>query len=214
MPADAWVQINELYYFIKKTLPDSLSRKGRYKLLQEVIATSQQFTGMLSSTMSNNYAYEFVRIGRNLERADMSTRILDMGCKNLLPDILHDNDLSEITIQYHPILWMSILVSLSADQSYRQNIQSRVNDKNVVEYLLKDHEFPRAIMHCLNQIIICLNNLPDSKDIIKSVNKLIDKVEKKKFDMKLDSTLSKFLDQIQYQLAKTSNDVESKWFLS
>ena len=214
LPADAWEQINQLYHFLKNDLSDNLSRKRRFIMLQDVISTSQRFTGMLSSTMSNNHAYEFVRIGRNLERADMTSRILDMGCNNLLPDDSSEKKQNELTLQYQPTLWMSILVSLSADQSYRQNIQNKVNNKDVVEYLLKDNEFPRAVMHCLRQLLICLNNLPDSKNIIILVNNLIDKIEKKKFNRNLDSSLSKFLDQIQLHIADTSNSIESKWFLS
>ncbi len=214
LPADAWEQINNLYYNIKNGIAEGLGRKKRFTLLQGVIGTSQQLTGMLSSTMSNNHAYEFIRTGRNLERADMTTRILDMGCNNLLPHSLQDKEHSEAVIQYQPILWMNILISLSADQSYRQNLQSRVNDKDVVAYLIKDEEFPRAIIHCLTQIMGCLSRLPDGKEIITTVKKVINKVDKKDLSKLPDAGLNKFLDQIQVDLADISNQIETKWFLS
>lgn len=214
LPTEAWEQINDLYYRIKNDMADGLGRKKRYSLLQGVIATSQQLTGMLSSTMSNNHAYEFIRTGRNLERADMTTRILDMGCNNLLPHLLQDQEHSEAVTQYQPILWMNILTSLSAYQSYRQNLQSRVNGEDVVAYLIKDEEFPRALMHCLTQISGCLSRLPNGKQIILSVDKIKNKVDKKNLSKLPDSGLNKFFDQMQIDLANISNQIESKWFLN
>lgn len=214
LPADAWEQINDLYYSIKNGIADGLGRKKRYNLLQDVIATSQQLTGMISSTMSNNHAYEFIRTGRNLERADMTTRILDMGCNNLLPQLFEDKEHSDTVLQYQPILWMNILVSLSAYQSYRQNLQSRVIDKDVIAFLIKDTDFPRSLMHCLNQIIICLDKLPKGNSVIDSVEVIKKKVNKKNLNSLPDSGLNKYFDQIQIDLADLSDQIEAKWFLN
>ena len=109
---------------------------------------------------------------------------------------------------------MNILVSLSAYQSYRQNLQSRVNDQDVIAYLIKDEDFPRSIMHCLIQISGCLGKLPGGDDIIYSVEKIMLKVDKKNLARMQGSGLNKFLDKIQIDFASISNQIESKWFLN
>ncbi|MDE0286407.1 MAG: alpha-E domain-containing protein, partial [Gammaproteobacteria bacterium] len=85
LPVEAWETINEFYLYVKNNPASGMRPGARHKYLNSVIRYSRQITGMLFSGMSHGSAYSFVRIGRNLERADMSTRIIDVGCVNLLP---------------------------------------------------------------------------------------------------------------------------------
>ncbi len=214
LPTDAWESINNLCMLTRSGIADGLSRKNRYHFLQEVIAISQQLNGMLSSTMSNNAAYDFIRIGRNLERADMTTRIIDMGCNNLLPHLIEDKDESDAVIQYEPILWMNILISLSAYQMYRQHMQSKVTASDVVNYLLTDIEFPRAIMHCLTQIKECLSKLPSGNKLAKSIEVIDRKIKSQNAVSLVESGLNEFVDDLQIDLANINNKIEAKWFLN
>ena len=85
LPVEAWETINEFYLYVKNNPASGMRPGERHKYLNSVIRYCRQITGMLFSGMSHGSAYGFVRIGRNLERADMSTRIIDVGCVNLLP---------------------------------------------------------------------------------------------------------------------------------
>ncbi len=214
LPANAWEHINDLYLLLENGVAEGVSRKNRYSFLQDIIAISQQLTGMLSSTMSNNDAYDFIRLGRNLERADMTTRIIDIGFESLLPHLLDEKDESETITQYEPILWMNILISLSADQMYRQHMQNRVTGPDVVKYILTDIEFPRALRHCLNQMQACLNKLPKGNKIAKSIETINTKIESKNIPKLMVKGLNDFLDEVQIDLAEINNQVEQKWFLT
>ena len=101
LPNEAWQKINTLYLYLEKNLGKGLKRDGRHQLLSDITEQCQALTGYLSGCMSTNDAYNFMKIGTNLERADMTTRILDVGCLNLL-----NPEHPEIR-EYENILWMN-----------------------------------------------------------------------------------------------------------
>lgn len=213
LPAECWEKINETYHLAIEDITRGIGRKNRYESLQKIIYGCQLLVGLLSGTMSNNAAYDFMRIGRNLERADMGTRLIDMGCMNFLTDSLSTDDDAHITSLYQPILWMNILISLSAFQMYRQHVRERVNGVDVVNYLLKDNDFPRAVMHCLNQIQECLEKLPDGIHIAMEVEKIKKSINRAKTTVKIDKSLHEFIDELQIRFIKIDDDINAQWFL-
>lgn len=143
LPRSAWEALNELYLYGKDNLQKGVSKKGRDDYLNEIIAGSQRFVGLMGSILYRDAAYHFSRIGRNLERADMTTRILDVRSTNLFDETSMESS-SLDTIQ-----WISVLRSLSGYQSYRRKVQIRVNREAALSFLLKDMQFPRSVQHCL-----------------------------------------------------------------
>ena len=214
LPAECWEKINETYFVAIADIDKGIGRKNRYESLQKVIYGCQLLVGLLSGTMSNNAAYDFMRIGRNLERADMGSRIIDMGYNNLLSDDLTTAEDAPITNLYQPILWTNILISLSAFQMYRQHVRERVIGVDVVNYLLKDEDFPRAVMHCLNQIQECLEKLPDGIHIATEVEKIKKSINRTKTKASIDKNLHKFIDQLQISFISIDKDIHAQWFLA
>ena len=213
LPTESWEKINELYYSTIEEISKGTGRKIRFTLLQNIIYGCQLLVGLLSGTMSNNAAYDFMKMGRNLERADMSTRIIDMGCMNLLTDNSNSAQDLDANSIYHPILWMNILVSLSAFQMYRQHVRGRVYGADVIIYLLKDGDFPRAVIHCLNQIQECLEKLPDGLAIANHIEKIKKSLIRYKLEPSSKNNINKFVDTLQLEFLKIDNQITSKWFL-
>lgn len=206
MPIECFEKINELYHYVKRNGDKGVKRDGRHKYLNDIIVHCNQITGLLFGGMSHGSAYSFVRIGRNLERADMGTRIIDVGCLNLLRD---DKDIPDA---FDDLLWMNVLRSLSAYQMYRQHVKDRVNGEDVVDYLLKDLEFPRSTAHCLAEINSCFAKLPKNDLPLRSVThtqRLIHEINIKKL---MESSLHEFIDEIQIDLGDIHNHVANTWF--
>lgn len=212
LPTESWEKINELYYSTMEEISKGTGRKIRFATLQNIIFGCQLLIGLLSGTMSNNAAYNFMRIGRNLERADMSTRIIEIGCMNILTDTSNAQDLST-SVMYRPILWMNILVSLSAFQMYRQHVRGRVYGTDVINYLLKDSDFPRAVIHCLNQIQECTEKLPDGLPIANNIEKIKKTLIRYNIDSS-SSNINKYIDLLQLEFIKIDNQVTAKWFFN
>ena len=85
LPPVAWERINSLYLLVNRRSADAVDRTRRYPLLDEVIERRQAVIGLLSDSMSHDVAFQFIKLGRYLERADMTTRILDINAAVLVP---------------------------------------------------------------------------------------------------------------------------------
>jgi uncharacterized alpha-E superfamily protein len=92
--------------------------------------------------MSYNEAWHFLRLGRQLERADKTSRILDVKYFMLLPSA------NSVGTPYDDIHWAAVLKSVSGFEMYRKK-HGRIAPRSIVEFLVLDREFPRAIRHCL-----------------------------------------------------------------
>tara|TARA_R110000782_G_scaffold123126_11_gene214580 strand:+ start:3234 stop:4175 length:942 start_codon:yes stop_codon:yes gene_type:complete len=206
MPSETWEQINEFYLFTKNNLQKALSRGSRHEFLDDAMNFCHQITGLLSGNMSHGEAYNFVRIGRNLERADMTSRILDVGCMNLM------TQKGDIPKAYDNILWMNVLRSLSAYQMYRQNVLDKVNGEDVIDFLIKDVQFPRAIGHCLIEVNHCVSRLPKNDHALRSITRAQRNISEMNAAKLIEDGLHEFIDEIQIDLAGIHNHVSQTWF--
>ena len=217
MPTEAFEQINNLYYFAKDNAASGVARGPRHELLEEIISRCQQISGLMAGTMGRGEAYCFIRLGRSLERADMTTRIVDVGSGNLLPALGRVDSNEDVAADAHEpyasTLWMNILRSLSAYQMYRQHVKHRVNAVDVVAYLLQDEEFPRATTHALITLTHVLKKLPNNTKVAKQVDKTLRFVQKGRIDLLLDDGLLKYIDDLQMEIASIHQKIADTWFL-
>ncbi len=214
IPAEAWEQINNLYLYTRENAAKGISRGPRNQLLQQIIAHCQQLTGLLAGAMSHNSAYNFIRLGRNLERADMTTRIVDVGSVSLLPTLQVGGAASEPVIEpYENIIWMNVLRSLSAYQMYRQHVLDRVNGEDVVTFLLQDTQLPRSVIHCLSKLEFCLQKLPGNEDAILQVSRAQALVASADIPALLQKGLLEFIDELQVEIGEIHGRIAEAWFL-
>ena len=212
MPNEAWEKVNELYLYLLKNINRGVKRDGRHKFLIDVMNQCYELTGYLVGSMSSNIAYNFIKIGRNLERADMTTRILDVGCLNLL-----NPDHPEIA-EYENILWMNVLKSLTAYQMYRQHVQDRapgrgVNGEDVVDFMVNDQKFPRAVLYCVGEVQRCFEALPNADHPLRSVTHAQRMINNNNVIALLNNeNLHAFIDEVQLDLNDIHEQVATTWF--
>jgi len=139
--SEMWQQINTLYLLItsesRKSVPSSLP-----DFCQSVRMACHLFQGITDVTMSHNEAWHFIRLGRKLERADKTTRMLDVKYFILLPTV------ADVGTPYDDIQWTAVLKSVSGFEMYRKRY-GRISPDRIVEFLLLDGEFPRALRYCI-----------------------------------------------------------------
>ena len=229
VPQDAWEQVNGLYIFARDHVP---TRRGRFEFMRRVIHGAQQINGMLSGAMSRTAAYDFVRLGRYLERADMTTRILDVRSANLLPrasqpvvvesrqeqDSAGTSQSQAATSErqeqdpFENIQWMSVLKSLSAYQMYRQQVRLRVGGPDVLKFLLQDECLPRAVAYCLTQMEICLRELPKSAALLDSIAALRQRLNAAAVPELAREGLHEFIDELQINLGQLHDQIATTYF--
>lgn len=208
LPREVWEELNELFLYARDEVNVGLSKRGRHEYLQRIIHGSETFIGILSSALSRDEAYDFLRIGRNLERADMTTRIIDVRSADLLP-----RDVSDLR-PFDTIQWVSVLHSLSAYQMYRRHMQVQVRRDVVLMFLFQDTKFPRAFRHCLDAVEECLGNLKNNRRSLKILRALVRQVDRTKVERLDQATLHGFIDDLQVKIIDLHGAIAEAYFLS
>jgi uncharacterized alpha-E superfamily protein len=207
LPRSSWEKLNELYIYAKEHVQSGLTKSGRDGFLNQIIAGSQQFTGLLASVMYRDAAWQFARLGRNLERADMTTRIIDVRSTDLFSDDLLESR-SLDTLQ-----WISVLRSLSGYQSYRRHVAIRVSRPDVLSFLFHDSVFPRSVLHCINAVDEGLGELENTGVAMSSVHGLQRKLRQTKVAELSQSSLHEFIDELQLGIMKIHSRLVKAYFL-
>ena len=206
IPREVWEQVNTLYLNSKANARSVTTQRHRYDYLRSVILGVQTISGMLAGTMTHDEGYDFLRMGRNLERADMTTRIIDVRSASLLPDMLEDFS------PFENLQWVSVLKSLTAYQMYRRQIRQRIRRPDVLKFLLQEEYFPRSFYHALCQANSCLNNLPHNKEPLKLINKLQRNLLAAKLDEFDQEKLHEFIDELQLGVIKINDSIHETYF--
>jgi uncharacterized alpha-E superfamily protein len=218
VPANSWEAINDLYLYLQDNVDAALARRRRDEFLTHVVNSCQFVAGGIAGTMSRDSAYQFMQAGCYVERADMTSRIIDVGMANVFPWVsgMH-GDAGEhdvVASPYESILWMSVLRSLSALQMYRRLVPERVRADEVVAFLLQDEAFPRAIAHCLKEVQVNLEALPQNDLAVASALAVLRHVRDVDVDAMLDkSGLFDFVDAMQIEFNDLHEAIQQTWFL-
>lgn len=209
MPREAWERLNDLYLFVQERGERSVARARRQEFLQGVINGAMTTVGVLTSNMSRDVGFQFLRMGTNLEQADMTTRILDVRSSRLFqPD-------ASLT-PFDNIQWMSVLKSLTAYQMYRRHVRARVNGPGVLRFLLQDRQFPRSVSFALSTIGSTMPFLPPSR----KVERAIERTKALIADANIGSLSSQpdglalFMDEIQVGLGQLDDAIAESYFRS
>ncbi len=207
LPMEIWERINALYLYIReKARRATQSRSQRYEVLNNVIERRQSIIGLLTGSMSHDVAYQFLKLGRNIERADMTTRIVDVNSAELLPS---DSALAGPTLER---LWMATLTGLSAYQMYRRHVGVHVRGHEVVNFLLKDPHFPRTVNHCLGEIESSLSVLPKHTEPMQAARQAWRRLEYMQLAGLTPLVLLEYLDEIQAELGAIHDAVSRQYF--
>ncbi|MDX1705559.1 alpha-E domain-containing protein [Pseudidiomarina sp.] len=206
IPTESWEQINSLYLSAMQNRPSMVGRRKRYESLTAVIRANQTLTGILAGIMTHDEGYAFLRLGRNLERGDMTTRIIDVRSATLLPE------LKDETPAFENIQWMGVLKSMSAYQMYRQKIRLRINRPDVLKFLLQEERFPRSLSHTLMQAKSLLQDLPHNENAIKAVETLQSRLSDGKPQSLNQGSLHEFIDEMQVGLITVAEKINETYF--
>ncbi len=207
VPSEAWEVVNELFLFARDNMDTGIGKRGRYQFLSEIVQRCQTLTGLLAGCMSHDPAYDFIRLGRNLERADMTSRQIDIGAIRFLKKSSDDPS------PYDGLLWTSILRSQSGFQMYRQHVKRRINGVDVVRFLLQDIPFPRAVAHALRYVQEALERLPRNEVPLR----LVMQARRHALGADVDQLISEdrlhdFIDTLQQDIGQIHDAIVDTWF--
>lgn len=205
LPAEAWEEFNEFFLQFSEQLRTGLTRRDRFGFLKRTVHVSQTLTGMLEGTMSRNHAHTFMALGRNIERADMTSRIIDVRCAQLRADAAEP-------LAFDTVQWMGVLHTLSGYEMFRLARHPRIVRAGVLAFALRDAQFPRSCLTCLQHMELCLAGLPHSGSVrqrLTTARRFVDEADVATID---PAQLHEFIDQFQRHLRAVHERINSTYF--
>ncbi|TCL74622.1 alpha-E domain-containing protein [Rhizobium sp. BK251] len=150
---ETWEATNECWIELKALL----ARRLRPPELPEAIDVIKRRAGLIRGafhgSMLRNEIYNFARIGTFIERADNTSRILDVKYYVLLPSV------SAVGSSLDNAQWESILRSVSAHRSYGWVYEAEYRPANIADFLILNVQMPRSLAYSYEKIVSNLGYL-------------------------------------------------------
>ena len=208
--SEAWEQLNAFYHFVRDANPDEV-RRSPGDFYQAIKNHSHLFNGVTDGTMSHGEGWHFLNVGRRLERADKTSRILDVKYFTLLPNV------SDVGSPVDDLQWSAVLRSVSGFEMFRKRYHL-ITVERVVDFLVLDREFPRAIQHCLIQANLSLHRISGSTPgaYINPAEQLLGRLQSdlayRDVRSIIDQGLHEFVDSLQTQLNQVGDAITESFF--
>jgi uncharacterized alpha-E superfamily protein len=206
--SEMWEHVNGVYLKMQKQYaraPEDFTPE----VFRDLRLAGHMFQGITDATMSHNEAWHFVRLGRQLERADKTSRLLDVKYFMLLPSA------TEVGTPYDDLLWSAVLKSVSGFEMYRQS-RGQISPREVVDFLVLDRDFPRSIKHSIARVDDSLKTIMDGAeppcDSAILLGQIRNELEEMDVDQMIRSGLHEFLDKFQLSLNAVGAGLQRDFF--
>ena len=207
--SEMWEQLNQFYLMVNSA--KTASQTDPQDLFASVRMAGHLFAGVTDATMTHNEAWNFCRLGRMLERADKTSRILDVKYFLLLPTA------ADVGTTVDDIQWAAVLRSASAFEMYRKT-HGRIAPDRIVEFLLLDNEFPRAIQYCLmraRESVHAISGTPAGVfryPVERLLGELCSELAYARVDSIIAAGLHEHLDRLQTKMNEVGNGISETFF--
>lgn len=212
--SEMWLEINEMYLKIRDGIHTATwHEENLTELLYYIKLRAHTFDGVMDSTFSHGEAWHFGIMGRYMERADKTARILDMKYFYLLPKV------QDVDSPLDLLQWSALLRSASAYEMYcKQN--GKLDIKKIIRFLILDREFPRSVHYCLIAAERSLHAITGtsiftfSTPAEKEMGKLKSEMDYTSLEDIIQQGLHEYLDYFQIKLNKLGDIIFQTFFSS
>jgi uncharacterized alpha-E superfamily protein len=209
--SEMWEHLNNFYLELADNQSPAISIEDPHRFFKIIQMRSHLFTGLMDATMSHGEAWNFARIGMMIERADKTSRILDVKYFMLLPMA------DMVNTPIDNIQWTAVLKSASAFEMFRKE-HHQITPRKVASFLIFDNQFPRSIRHCISKAQICLHRITGSppgsanSNAEKRLGRLKADLEYTDIDEVLDHGMHEYLDGLQIRLNRVDEAIGTTFF--
>lgn len=208
---EVWEQVNYLYYLVKDEIEKKRwQKKDPRRFFTEIKKGCQLLYGIFDATISRTDGWHFGKIGQLIERADKTSRVLDVKYHMLLPDT------NSVGSPLDLIQWAAVLKSVSAYDMYRKRF-GKLTVSSISEFLILDKIFPRSMLRCLIHAEQSLNIITGSlagysNNAERQLGLLKAQLEYADINEIFSSGLHEYLDNFQAKLNDVSNAIFDSFF--
>jgi len=143
---EQWQQLNRLYHQMTSPHAQVQFRADINEALTSVIDGIHLFKGISDTTMIHGQGWQFIRLGRYLERAYATATMLEV----YQPDLFHPRKREDAGYQYLELV--GVLRSCTAFEAYCQVYTADITPDRILEFILLNRDFPHAISYCVDGV--------------------------------------------------------------
>ncbi len=209
---ETWEVLNDLYHYIVALVKKRVWKKeDPHSYFNEIKKKIQLLNGIAYDTSPRTQGWYFTRLGQYMERADKTSRILDVKYHFLLPSV------EEVGSPLDYLHWAALLKSVSAFNAYRR-VYGKIAPTTIVEYLVLNKYFPRSILFCLINVEACLLEISAykgrgySNNAEKAIGNLRADLEYADISEVFEFGLHEYLNQLQIRLNDISSEIYEQYF--
>jgi uncharacterized alpha-E superfamily protein len=209
---ETWEKVNELYYMLQNGLEKKVWKKEDPRQFYETVKNQILLIyGLADATVARTEGWYFRQLGQLLERADKTSRILDVKYHILLPSPI------EVGSPLDFLHWMALLKSVTGFNTYRR-LYGNIDPSGVVEFLVLNKYFPRSIYYCLKEAERCLHNISGNaadgfkNSAEKAIGEMRSRLEYSDVDDIISVGLHEYLDALQLKINHISDLIDSNYF--
>jgi len=209
---EMWIQLNIFYNRLRALTADDLREPRLVRLCGFIKESCQAHTGITEGTFYRDAGWSFYQMGRNLERADQTTRLLDVKYHLLLPSpavVGSPVDISQ---------WNAVLRSASGYHAYRRVRPSGMTAASVAGFLLFHANFPRSVHACVRALADDLAQLrahfalDAGTQAAAELGVLLRSLESERIDAVVARGLHEYIDGIQIRLMAITAALGGEFF--
>jgi len=205
IPRPVFEFVNEAYLFAKDKLTEPLSRTRRISGLNTITEHVQQVDGYMSANMLHDAHWNFLRIGQFIERADMTTRTIDVGTGTFWESAAGLEPFADIQ-------WRSVLRALYALQSYNTSMAEPITQGPVIDFLMNDRRLPRSVAYGVDSVRNNLRAMPRHDKPMRAVNRIRRELATTEVRDMTSQDISEYLDLCQVRLNQVHEEIHKTYF--
>lgn len=208
---ELWTQLNMFYRWLEELKRRDYDLANLSSFCAKVKERCQLHTGIVEGTMFRDQGLLFYLIGKEMERADQLTRLVDIKYHRLLPKV--DDVGSAIDMSQ----WNALLRSAAAYQAYRRIHPSGMTPKMVAGFLLFNPGFSRSLRTCVDRIRQLVDELAADQALegVRLETGTLERLEQQvglSIDEVVEQGLHEFLDQVQLDFLRLGQQIAVTYF--
>ncbi len=150
---EMWTHLNVLYEHLKGIDPSEITPQSLSEFSAGIKEGCQTHVGITRETFYRDEAWAFYLMGQQLERADQTTRLLDVKFQQLLPKAVEAGSALDVS------QWHALLRAAAGFHAFRREHPNRTTPEAVAAFLLFNPRFPRSLLCAVNEASEALDNL-------------------------------------------------------
>jgi uncharacterized alpha-E superfamily protein len=207
---EVWEQINQIYHLINNPLlQQRIMRNDTLSVLEQLGRELILFNGVSDSTMPRNMGWNFMTLGKFIERCMITIELSDRHFAEAGYELNHSRDV---------LYWRNLLLSLSGYELHLKNYRTTLHNQNVADQVLFNKQFTRSVSYCLDRVgfylskVIMNNQSEEATSLLKDFGRLQSKVEYADMNMLKEKGIQVYLHEIKTGVLQFNQQLSQLFF--